>query len=292
MHLARNAGPIRAVAFTSDARFAVTAGETIRVWNIETRKLVRSFAPPQMANRLVLDEQRGVIIVSGWSIDDDHGYEISVLELESGRVRRTIERTSIGLSIVGIWAAQDGVVASYSSRGEPFGCRIWDVDTGRLSYEYPREVGDVGVDGRSAVGANVIWDLTTGRIRGEFVTSSFTWGVAVSRDGSRAVSQRSKGPFLWNDQGRLVRELNDQRQSLWRAAFSPDDRFLLTTGTAPQFGSNPRALILRDAHTGESLANLAGHRASIPAVAWTRDGQRAISGDLSGNLFLWTMPES
>jgi WD40 repeat protein len=48
--------------------------------------------------------------------------------------------------------------------------------------------------------------------------------------------------------------------------------------------------VLRDAHTGERLARLEGHRDAVGAVAWTRDSRCAISGDLAGNLFLWTMP--
>ena len=259
------------------------------MWDVEARKLVRSFPPPARARWLALDDTRGIVVVSGWLRGREGDY-ISVLDLATGRELRTIERTGIGLDIDGIWLTPSGLVASYSSRAEPMGSTLWEVTSGRKLHEFRRGVDAVAADGRSVVRGDTIWDLETERVRAEYPGKYFLWGVAVSPDGNRAVGQGNGTAFLWNDWGERVRALDDQRTWLWGGAFSPDDRFLLTGSTASWFGSTGRALVLRDAHTGERLARLAGHHGAVGAVAWTRDSRCAISGDLAGNLFLWTMP--
>jgi WD40 repeat protein len=289
VRLARRAGLISSVEFSRDGRFAVTAGELVRVWDVDARKLVRSFPAPARVRALALDDQRGIVVVSGW-VNVDTGHYIAVLDLATGRAIRTIEQTGIGVDIDGIWLTRNGLIASYSSRAEPLGSALWEVDSGRRLHEYRHGVDAVAADGRSAVGGSRIWDLETESVRAEYPGKYLLWGVAVSPDGSRAVSQGGGTAFLWNDRGERVRALDDQRTWLWGGAFSPDDRFLLTGSTASWFGSSGRALVLRDARTGEKLARLEGHRGTIPAVAWTRDSRRAISGDREGNLFLWTMP--
>ena len=65
VNLARRAGPITSVAFGRDGRFAVTAGELVRVWDVDARKLVRSFRAPAYVRWLAVDDQRGIVVVSG-----------------------------------------------------------------------------------------------------------------------------------------------------------------------------------------------------------------------------------
>src|SRR4051794_40357375 len=96
--------------------------------------------------------------------------------------------------------------------------------------------------------ANVCGSTKRWSVRAAYPGKSFMWGVAISPDGSRAVSQRNAPAFLWNDRGKHLRTLDDQKSWLWCGAFSPDDRFLLTGSTASSFGSTGRALLLRDAH--------------------------------------------
>src|SRR4029078_10090647 len=63
VHLARNAGPISAAAFSSDGRFAVTAGAVIRMWDVDARKLVRSIAPSTDVRWLAVDDVRNIVAV-------------------------------------------------------------------------------------------------------------------------------------------------------------------------------------------------------------------------------------
>ena len=63
-------------------------------------------------------------------------------------------------------------------------------------------------------------------MRGELPGASQVSGCALSADGSRALSEGHRRGILWNEEGAVVRTLDDQITSPARAAFSPDDWFL------------------------------------------------------------------
>jgi WD40 repeat protein len=167
---------------------------------------------------------------------------------------------------------------------------LWSFETGRQLAHFGRPAEAIAADKRTVLGGRVIWDLTSGRVRGELRLRSLVWGHAISGDGSRAVSEKGGSGILWNDRGELVRSLDDQSSAVARAAFSPDDRFVITGRYPETFRGNGRLLVLRDAHTGHLLADLPGHDKVVKGIAFSPDGSSALSAGLHGELILWTMP--
>jgi WD40 repeat protein len=66
------------------------------------------------------------------------------------------------------------------------------------------------------------------------------------------------------------------------AAYSPDGSLLAT-------GAGDGTLVLRDAETGATKAQLAGHNKGVPAVAFDSSGRLIASGDVSGRVIVWDL---
>ncbi len=296
VRLGRNLGFVTALAFTHDGRQIVSGhaedGGWVRFWDVGARKLARSFQTTGSVYCIAMPRQRDLLAISGWR--DQHGGYLSVLESTTGRELRSIEAGLYGISLDQLAVTAAGaLVASYSARGESEGSKLWDVDSGALIRRYPHATAALAADGRTALGGNTIWDVETGRVKAKVATSSYTWGVAISADGGRAISQSSGegAAFLWNDRGERIGAFGDQRRWLWGATFCPDDRFLITAAEDVFWGSRRRLLVLRDGRTGTRLAELGGHRAAVHAVVFSPDGRHAVSGDAGGDIYLWTMPD-
>ncbi|HSY38213.1 MAG TPA: hypothetical protein VLA79_01760 [Polyangia bacterium] len=90
--------------------------------------------------------------------------------------------------------------------------------------------------------------------------------------------------------GEVIFTMDDQINSIACAAFSPDDRFLITGRHPETFRGNGRLLVLRDGRTGRLLAELPGHDRFVRGIAFSPDGSSAVSAGLNGELILWSMP--
>ena len=294
VRLSDRAGLIRSLAFASDGRHLISGGADdpplLRIWNLQERKLARWFTAPGPVRRLDIHREDALLAVGGMA----PGWTsyVVLFDWRSGRLVRELEHSRYG-SLDGVWfAANDTLITSSSSRGEQWRSRLWDVASGAPLHELLRHADAVSSDGRTVLSGGVLWDLASERVKAEAPRRSSgwssVWGAALSPDGSRAISQKGSG-FLWNARGEMVRPFDDQPGWLWDAAFSSDDRFLLTA-SEPGLFARPDRLVLRDGRTGEPLAECRGHGAKVLAVAFAPDGRMAASADRSGGLYLWTMP--
>jgi WD40 repeat protein len=78
-------------------------------------------------------------------------------------------------------------------------------------------------------------------------------------------------------------------------AFSADGaRVILGTGKVNLFSRNPNepgSVYVYEVATGKRLARLTGHAREVTQVAFSADGDRALSRDSDKALFLWAMPK-
>jgi hypothetical protein len=278
------------VVFLRDGVHTVAAERTpegmIRVWNVRARRIARSVRVGWPLSFFALDEDRGLVAGAAWR--GAGRYDVALFDFATGRQVRQIGAELYGVG--GLFVARDGLLTSYVDRGVPEASTLWSFDTGRQLAQFDLPAEAIAADRRTVLGGRVIWDLASGRSRGELKLGSRVWGHAISADGTRAVSEQRGAGILWNDRGELVTRFDDQPTSIARAAFSPDDRFLITGRYPETFRGDGRLLVLRDAHTGRSLADLPGHEKVVRGVAFSHDGSSALSGGLNGELILWTMP--
>jgi len=292
VRLGRQAG-VGAIAFLRDGTRALaadrTAEGTINVWDLRARKITRSIRVGQPVRFLALDEARGLLAVA--SPQSPGRYAVGLLDLATGRRGVQIDGGRAVLGLDRMLVAREGLLTTYADRGLRESSTLWSFETGREIAGFGRPAEAIAADRRTVLGGRVIWDLESGRIRGELKNRWRVWGEAISPDGRRAVSERGGGGILWDASGEVVRDLADQGNAVARAAFSPDDRFLLTGRYPESFRGDRRLLVLRDAHTGRLLADLPGHDMVVTGIAFSPDGAAAISGGLNGELILWRMPE-
>src|SRR5262249_37037575 len=147
------------------------------------------------------------------------------------------------------------------------------------------EVRSVAVspDGRWVVsggnGTHVkVWDVATGRVSFDFPGHSApVFSVAWHPDGRRIATAgpvgRQHGVKVWDAlDGRVHVEIPVGRGAgpYQAAAFSPDGRYLVT-------GQLEGAVQIWDARTGQPVATLATHDREIRGVVFSRDGRHLVS---------------
>jgi WD40 repeat protein len=192
-----------------------------------------------------------------------------------------------------------GRIAAFSPDGrfiltggpEPQAVQLWDVATGASVRTFVGQAG-VGVsaalsgDGRhivtasdSAVAGNVrLWDATTGTPLHIVQNPSPVVGVALSPDGSYALTgSRDNIARLWDvATGKVVREFVGHTNILWNVAFSPDGRYVVTA-------SVDKTARLWNVATGQQLRVFPGHaNAAVGSAIVSPDGRTVAVGSFDG----------
>ncbi len=280
------------IALLRDGRHAVSADRTVQgainFWDLSARRIERSFSTGRRVWSFAVDEDRGVLAVASWETAGRSF--VGLFDLATGRQLRQLDGGRSFDGVHCLLVAREGLLTSFVDRGQRLESALWSFETGRQLAWFGRPAEAIAVDRRTILGGPVIWDLIDGRTRGELRLGTTIWGCAISADGRRAVSDRGTRGILWNDRGEVVDTFDDQPMTTVCAAFSPDDRFLITARYPESFRGDGRLLVLRDARTGRLLAELPGHARVVKGIAFSRDGSLAVSAGLNGELMLWTMP--
>jgi WD40 repeat protein/serine/threonine protein kinase len=165
--------------------------------------------------------------------------------------------------------------------------KVWDADSGQLSYTIKRHTEAVfGVafspDGRRLASAGQdqtlkVWDAATGQ---ETLTleghSQAVRGVAFSPDGRRLASASFDHTVkVWDaGSGQVSLTLKGHTRAVLGVAFSPDGRRIASAGVDGM-------VKIWDADSGQVSLTLKGHTSDVTGVAFSPDGRRlaSVSGD-------------
>jgi WD40 repeat protein len=149
--------------------------------------------------------------------------------------------------------------------------RVYDVATGSVAREVviPLSLGDAlavswagsrallatGASG-SGVGGVILWDAAGSYpIRALPTSARWVSAVAFSPDGATLAAQTDLGTMMWDvDTGAMLQTIADAGGGRL-VAWSPDGEMILRDSTTPDFLPQ---LTLTDAHTGETVRDLAG----------------------------------
>ncbi len=162
------------------------------------------------------------------------------------------------------------------------------------SVRSPLLAGNVETAMRRAAEAKLTGDpdplaqLTIARLFGPYATLQAVMrdhigavnALAFSPDGSRWVSASEDGSARLSAGTKTIATIEGQ-DPLRVAAFSPDDRFLLT-------GSARGDLLLRDARTGDLKRRLKGHGSALVTVSFS-DDKHLVATASAGSVIVWDL---
>jgi WD40 repeat protein len=284
------------VVMLSDGKRAVSGGDFLRVWNLETGKEIRHFAPDSYVWGLSASRDGKRVLAS--RADSS----VRLYEVETGKellklVGHTGEVWVVGLS-------PDGKVAVTGAFDRTL--RVWDAETGKQIrafanvVDYPRciawspdgkkvAVGHfTGVNYQTAASTLRIWDVESGRelVSGAGHTGGIT-AVSWSNDGKQiATSSFDKTLRVWDSATAKERKrITASTQGCDCVTFTPDGKRLVSTG----WGTDCSVRVWQ-IDSGKELVRYFGHTGSALGVAVTPDGKKAISCDNVGVLRLWPLP--
>ncbi|HUF05615.1 MAG TPA: caspase family protein [Aridibacter sp.] len=250
-------GGVSAFEFSPDARLAASGGMdgTVKLWDIRTRRVLRSLKGHDDSLRLIKFSQEGELLATV----EERGSLLILWEVATGRKKWEV--------LLG------GESVSFSPNSKllvsEFG--VWDVETGEMPEFLGRpeiegqqpDVGPIAIspDGRSlaivnADGSVSVWDPVKEKELKSFEGhAGHTRALAFSPDGTILASAGEDGKvILWDAYtGEIRGNPLDTSKAAYSIFFSPDGKYLAAGGQVFNVERQSKALILGDRNDPGSL---------------------------------------
>jgi WD40 repeat protein len=289
---------VTAAAFLPDGKTAISASAdaTLKLWDLASGALVRSFSGHKGTVTAVAVSPGGKTVLSG-SVDRT----LRLWDVATGESVRVFSQHFEDIRAVAL--TPDGKTAVSGDRGGVI--NVWEVATGNKlrTFEAGRDRSEVQAiaflpNGRFFLTNGhgdelAALELASGKIM--LAKDAHTSGVRSIAISGRMALSSSGGPeiILWDLVGlKEVRRFNlHEGYSGGAIAISPDGRTALSG--SPSFAA--KTVKWFELGTGKVLRALAGHArgnvdiAMVTSVAFSPDGQSALSSGNDGTVRVWSL---
>lgn len=227
--------PVWSVVLSPDGQTMISGGanQTIKIWNIETGKILKTLSGHEdVVRRLVLTPD-GKTLISG-----SGDRTIKLWDLQTNQLIQTLEQES---PVWELALSPDG--KTLFSGGEDGALKVWQISSGELLQTNPAHQSRifsiaVSPDGKTVATASFdqtikLWNAQTGAlIRTMTGHTNAVRALAFSPDGTTIASASwDKTLKLWNWQtGELIRTFVGHEARVVDVLFSPDGQTLISGG--------------------------------------------------------------
>jgi WD40 repeat protein/tRNA A-37 threonylcarbamoyl transferase component Bud32 len=276
-----------ALAFSPDGQALALAeqGGSIALWDVKAKRQYASAVTHFRVSHLIFDRQGRVLASVGTPFQQGRGSTIKFWDVRTGKELALLKDATYPAAF-----SPDGQTLASGSDGATI--KLWDVRTGKeLAALQGHTLGQAGMAAVNALAFNFngrtlasagedgtvrLWDVRTGQQRASLrenrVGVGSVWKVAFSPDGRILVSVGGSGTLFWD--ARPTREL----------AYFKAHRYRITSiafspeGQALVSAGEDATIKIWDAKTGRRRALLDGNGSTVAAVAISPDGQMLASG--------------
>lgn len=285
---------VTSVAISADGITAVSgsADKTVKVWNLQTGKIIRTLTGHTGEISSVAVSPDGNFLAVG--ISDTPRSNVKVWHLPSGKLIHTLIGHNKPVNVVAI--SPDGqVLASGSNK-----IKIWNLQKGdrvcTLWHSTAVRATAIAPDGTILVSGTSdhkikIWNPQTGEplhtIIGHqgAVTSLVLCPITEQEHCGQIVISGSADRTIkvWDiHTGKVLYTMSGHGDEITSLAMSQDGHTLIS-------GSKDKTIKIWDWHRGELLQTLTGHDQAVNSVAISADGQIILSGSSDRKLKVWQL---
>ena len=275
-----------AIARVGKKLATVCHDQTVRVWNIKTGSLLKTFEH-NAAIRCVAFSGDGKLIASGGADNT-----IKLWDIRTGKLLRSLGNLITGHSdtVTALAFSPNHLFVASASLDKTV--RLWHVKSGKEVYalkDYPGAILTLamGGDGKTMVyggngGMLSLRHLKTGKPMRTFPTNGQpNYSVALSRQGFLLAVASGLEIVVWNRQSqKQLFTLQGHTDVVSALAFSADHRTLVS-------GSHDQTIRLWDMKTGKPIKTLRGHQAAVYSVACSWTGNMIVSGGADNVAKIW-----
>jgi WD40 repeat protein len=274
------------LATSHDGTQVLSGGDnTLKLWNMQTGQLLRTFVAGEFKIRAVAFSQDGKHVIAG------SGTGITRWDAVSGQLDYQIKAESENPSqYVRTWFSPDSALVL--SQNNDFVLQLWDAATGQQTRRLQTEGRYIGVEQIAFSPGNAhlllyglefvdgghifefsLWDASTGRLIRKLSNEDLVMSLAFSPDGRSIAIGNYSGTIELRGLEEPVRPrmLSGHSEPVVSLRFSPDGRRLVS-------GSDDNTMRLWEVDNGRHVRTFEGHKSNVVAVAFARNENHVLSG--------------